>query len=285
MGESNETSEEDTQQKEKDRIKNEVIDIVAPFVTDLFLAQLEDIEGEISNDSSALAEMDEGFKKQLMTIVNGDEFKKALDNKLQAKILDMEDKHGVEEKLNNANRVLSEIKKEFEERLDKKDEREDLLSVQEYFRDRRAKLRRVRDRLISEAASSEGLIRLKTREGFSVELRVDLYFQVDGNMDFVNNVLRGRTVLREQDLVEKIRGPLENVLQSVVRDIAINDLYGKMEIRDQIRNEAKNKLAPTFSAWGLRLYRVEGFQWNLGSYEEYLAEQADLDLSKKTARR
>jgi hypothetical protein len=159
----------------------------------------------------------------------------------------------------------------------------DLKTLQAYLGSRKAKLLRIGERFITEAMQELGLLKVKTLEGFEIGLSVDLFFRIEGNMDFINNVVRGRPVLTERDLINQIHGTLQNVLQSVVKEIQVQDLYGNMEIRDQIRSAIKTNLAPTLKDWGLKFCRVEGFDWTFGRYEEILKEDADRKIEKETA--
>lgn len=134
----------------------------------------------------------------------------------------------------------------------------------------------------SKAYESSNLLRVRTREGHYVNLGLEIYFRVEGNMEFVNSLLRHKRDLDQKDLIDKVSPLLGNLLESVVKEVSVRDLYGNLALRERINDAFVEQLAPTLSGWGLCITRTAGQTWDFAEYEQIERLRALLEHEKES---
>ncbi|NMB80140.1 MAG: zinc-ribbon domain-containing protein [Methanomicrobiales archaeon] len=113
---------------------------------------------------------------------------------------------------------------------------------------------------------------LRTRENFDAGVKGKMVVKIDKPILFFDNLMKSRPHLEIIDFLSTIRSEMLNVLQSKIKGYSFEDLYGNLELKNELQQDFEFNLTTTLSRLGIQLIHLPYFDYD-ESYWESIVKQ------------
>lgn len=117
---------------------------------------------------------------------------------------------------------------------------------------------------------------LRTKENFEAGVKGKIVVNIEEPIQFFNNIMKGREHMAMTDIeVMMLRNEMRNLLQSKVKQYSFEDLYGNLELKNELEQDFVHLLNTTLSRGGLKLVYMPYFDYDESYWKELIAARGD----------
>jgi len=117
---------------------------------------------------------------------------------------------------------------------------------------------------------------LRTRESFEAGVKGRMVVKVDKPILLFDNLMKSSPHLEVFDLLTNVRNEMLNVLQSKIKGYSFEDLYGNLELRNELQQDFEFNLTTTISRWGLQLVHLPYFDYDESYWQDIIKTRGTL---------
>ena len=117
---------------------------------------------------------------------------------------------------------------------------------------------------------------LRTKENFEAGVKGKIVVNIEEPIQFFNNLMKGREHMAMTDIeVMMLRNEMRNLLQSKVKQYSFEDLYGNLELKNELEQDFVHLLSTTLSRGGLKLVYMPYFDYDESYWKDLIAARGD----------
>lgn len=117
---------------------------------------------------------------------------------------------------------------------------------------------------------------LRTKENFEAGVKGKIVVNIEEPIQFFNNIMKGREHMAMTDIeVMMLRNEMRNLLQSKVKQYSFEDLYGNLELKNELEQDFVHLLNTTLSRGGLKLVYMPYFDYDESYWQDLIAARGD----------
>jgi hypothetical protein len=117
---------------------------------------------------------------------------------------------------------------------------------------------------------------LRTKENFEAGVKGKIVVNIEEPIQFFNNLMKGREHMAMTDIeVMMLRNEMRNLLQSKVKQYSFEDLYGNLELKNELEQDFVHLLNTTLSRGGLKLVYMPYFDYDESYWKDLIAARGE----------
>jgi len=125
---------------------------------------------------------------------------------------------------------------------------------------------------------------LRTSEEFPAGAIGTLVISIENPIMFFNNLMKGRDLVKTTDIEDILRNEMKNILQSKIKQHSFDDLYGNLELKQEIAQDFEHLMNTTLSRLGLRLIHLKYFDYEESYWKDVLEKRREESIEKQRAK-
>lgn len=125
---------------------------------------------------------------------------------------------------------------------------------------------------------------LRTREEFPAGAIGTLVINIENPIMFFNNLMKGRDLVKTTDLEDTLKNEMKNILQSKIKQHSFDDLYGNLELKQEIAQDFEHQMNTTLERLGLRLIHLKYFDYDESYWKDVLEKRREESIEKQRAK-
>lgn len=116
---------------------------------------------------------------------------------------------------------------------------------------------------------------LRTKDEQKTNALISLVLRLEDPLAFFINIMQGREMISNGDLSERMRMEVESILQPVIVDCGVDELYGNHDLKMRMEDELNTRLTGSLERYGLKAQQIQFVRFSDDQFEEIREIRSD----------
>ncbi len=122
---------------------------------------------------------------------------------------------------------------------------------------------------------------LRTKEAFAAGIEGKLSINIENPIMFFTNMMKSREHISTTDLTEFLVPEMTNIVQAKIKQFSFDDLYGNLEIKNEIQQDFEYHMRTTLNRLGMKLIHLPSFDYNESYWDEIIKGRGGVGLGER----
>ncbi len=122
---------------------------------------------------------------------------------------------------------------------------------------------------------------LRTKESVEATVKGTLTLNIENPIMFFTNMMKSRDAISILDLTKFLQPEMTNIVQAKIKQYSLDDLYGNLELKNEIQQDFEYHMRTTLNRLGMKLIHIPSFDYTETNWKDILQKRGDLGLDEK----
>jgi hypothetical protein len=122
---------------------------------------------------------------------------------------------------------------------------------------------------------------LRTKEAFAAGVLGILSINIEDPIMFFTNMMKSREYISVIDLTEFLVPEMTNIVQAKIKQYSFDDLYGNLELKNEIQQDFEYHMRITLNRLGMKLIHLPSFDYDEAYWSDLIKARGKVGLGEK----
>ncbi len=122
---------------------------------------------------------------------------------------------------------------------------------------------------------------LRTKESVEAGVYGTITFNIENPIMFFTNMMKSREQVSITELTDFLKPEMKNIVQAKIKQYSFDDLYGNLELKNEIMQDFEYHMKTTLNRLGMKLVHLPSFDYNETYWADLIKARGKVDLGEK----